>query len=150
MDFSAFQAWLHVALVHVPVVLSPLAIFLLVRSWRDQHTQDLRLSHGLILLCAITATVAYFTGPTTMEWWQGKIDLNQEAIEDHGLWGRISFTIMALAGAGSLIALLSDLQDEPVHPAVEKVVLVLLATGCACMIWTAHLGGLLRRPELAF
>ncbi len=150
MDFGQLQAWLHVVVVHVPVVIAPVALYLLTRGRRNNPHEFLRLGHFLVLIVALTSAVAYFTGPTTVEWWQNQDLFDQDALEDHGLWGRISFTLLALAGAGSLITLLAEIQEETPHPIIFKTVWWLLLVGVLCLVWTAHQGGLLRRPELAF
>ena len=150
MDAGQIQAWLHVAVVHVPVILAPLSLYLMIRGKRSDSREFLRLGHTLSVLVALTSAVAYFTGPTTVEWWQSLVEWDSGAIEDHGLWGRISFTILALAGVGSVISILAEVQEEKPHPWIFHGVAWLLTAGVLCLIWTSHLGGLLRRPELAF
>ena len=150
MDWGQLQAWLHVAVVHVPVILAPMSLFLLSRG-KKTHSHDLlQLGHGLTIVVALTSAIAYFTGPTTVEWWQELIQFDSDAIENHGLWGRVSFTLLVMAGVGSLISVLAVLQEEPPHPLIFRGVWWFLLAGVLCLIWTAHLGGLLRRPELAF
>ena len=150
MDFSQLQAWLHVAIVHIPVIIAPVSLFLLTKGKRNESADFLRLGHTLVLLVTLTSAVAYFTGPTTVDWWQEKVQFDQEAVEAHGLWGRISFTLLTLAGVGSLMTIIGELQDEKPHPLIFSFVWWLLFTGVISLIWTAHQGGLLRRPELAF
>ena len=76
--------------------------------------------------------------------------LDQEQVENHGLWGRISFTIMAIAGVAALMTLIAYLQEEEPHPLLLRIVLGLTLIGFTSSVWTAHLGGILRRPELGF
>ena len=145
-----WSAWLHVVVVHFPVVLTPVGVILVVRAIRSQRVADLKVAYVIILIAAIGAIVAYLTGPTAADWLQQVIKLDQDSVEDHGVWGRAAFTVMVLAGAGSLLALIAYLQEEEPHPAIPWVVTGLSLIGLGLLVWTAHLGGLLRRPELGF
>ena len=73
MDAGQIQAWLHVAVVHVPVILAPVSLYLLIRGKRTDSREFLQLGHTLSVLVALTSAVAYFTGPTTVEWWQSLV-----------------------------------------------------------------------------
>ncbi|MGE4619206.1 MAG: hypothetical protein AAEJ04_05290, partial [Planctomycetota bacterium] len=116
------STWAHLLVVHIPVLLSPVALFFLIRAMRSSATTDFKLAHSFVLICAIASIVAYLTGPTAAEWLAERIDMIQEQVENHGLWGRISFTVMVLAGAASLIAILAYLQGEEPHPWLAHVV----------------------------
>lgn len=144
------STWLHLLVVHIPVLLCPVAMFFLVRALRSSSDTDFKIAHGFVLICSIAAVIAYFTGGTAAEWLAEIIDIDQEQMENHGLWGRISFTIMSLAGAASLVAVIAYMQGEKPQPLVPRIVLGLLVLGFISLTWTAHLGGILRRPELGF
>ncbi len=134
----------------MPVLFSPVALFFLARARRSSSVTEYKMAYGLVLISAAASVTAYFTGPPAAEWLSGVLTLDQVWIEDHALWGRVAFTIMALAGAASLVALLAYWQDEQPHASLPWVVGGLTLLAFAAMVWTAHLGGLIRRPELRF
>ena len=144
------STWVHLLVVHVPVLLCPVALFFLIRATRSATESDFKIGNAFVLISAIAAVIAYFTGTSAAEWLDGIIELDQEQVEDHGLWGRISFTVMAIAGVGSLMAIIAFLQQEKPHPLLPRIILGLTLIGFSCCAWTAHLGGILRRPELGF
>ena len=144
------STWAHLLVVHVPVLLSPVAFFFLIRAFRSTTDSDFKIAHGFVLICAIASVVAYFTGGTAAEWLAEKIALDQELLESHGLWGRIAFTIMSLAGVASLVAVIAYMQGERPQPLLPRIVLGLIVLGFFSLAWAAHLGGILRRPELGF
>ncbi|MEC9477043.1 MAG: hypothetical protein VX764_08405 [Planctomycetota bacterium] len=144
------STWVHLLVVHVPVLICPVALFFLIRAARSGSESDFKIGNALVLISAIAAVIAYFTGVSAAEWLDGIIELDQEQVEDHGLWGRISFTIMAIVGVVSLMAIIAFLQEEKPHPSLPRIILGLTLIGFACSAWTAHLGGILRRPELGF
>lgn len=144
------STWVHLLVVHVPVLLCPIALFYLIRSVRSSDESDFKTGNTFVLISAIAAVIAYFTGASAAEWLAGIIELDQEQVENHGLWGRISFTVMAIAGVSSLMTIIAFLQEEKPHPLLPRITLGLTLIGFACTAWTAHLGGILRRPELGF
>ncbi|MAW76177.1 MAG: hypothetical protein VYD70_02675 [Planctomycetota bacterium] len=144
------STWVHLLVVHIPVLLCPVALFFLIRAIRSSAVADSKIGHVFVLICAIATVIAYFTGTSSAEWLDGIIQLDQEQVENHGLWGRISFTIMAIAGVAALMTLIAYLQEEEPHPLLLRIVLGLTLIGFTSSVWTAHLGGILRRPELGF
>lgn len=143
-------SWLHVILVHVPVILAPLGAFVLIMAIKSHSRREFKFAYSLILISTALSGLAYFTGPLAAEFLDPITSISQDALENHALWGRIAFTLMMMAGAGALIPILNYLQEEEPHPLLVYAVLTLTMLSFAMLVWTAHLGGLLRRPELAF
>ncbi len=98
---------------------------------------------------AITASIAYFTGPGTADWLQNLSQtFDKELIENHALLGRFAFIAAILTG---LLGLMNRVQkNEEGHPVKTlyflQFILVILSLGL--FIYTAHLGGAIRRPDL--
>lgn len=143
-----WETWLHLVIVHVPVILTPVSLFLLVKSVRSKVDSDFITAYIFVLLCAVSSVIAYITGPLAAEFLVNHVTFDQELLEAHALWGRISFTIMLLAGVAALIPLLNYLQEESPSLWLPYVVLFLTGLSLAALLWSAHLGGMLRRPEL--
>jgi hypothetical protein len=143
-----WATWIHLLVVHVPVVLTPIALALLVRAMRSSSETDFKLAYAVVLGVAVLSVAAYVTGPMAADWLNEEIALEIGRTEDHALWGRAAFTTSALGGAAALVALSAFRQEEEPHKALPWVVAMLTTITLCLLIWTAHLGGLIRRPEL--
>jgi hypothetical protein len=54
-----------------------------------------------------------------------------------------------LGGVGALVAFLQELQGEPATPALRWALLAVNLVVFGVLLWAAHLGGLIRHPEIA-
>lgn len=139
-------AQLHLALVHVPVVgaFFSLAVFALALICRSDLL--FRVGCGFTVFCALAAAASYFTGGEAFELMQ---QLDADVVEQHALVARGAFLLYTLGGVGALVALLQELQDEPASPVLRWALLGVNAVVFGVLLWAAHLGGLIRHPELA-
>ncbi len=111
------------------------------KPWKDTFS-------GLIVLSIITA-VAYFTGPETSDWTkQVLVSFPQDQVENHALWGRIAFVIQVITGLLGVMGWASILQEEKPDRKISFVLIVLLIVNTLVIMYTAHLGGLIRRMDL--
>jgi hypothetical protein len=142
--------WIHIIIVHLAVIGTP---WLAYRVWAHRQTpMDARpwkgTFSGLIILAAI-AGIAYFTGPETAEWTKQILaSFPQDRVEDHAFWGRIAFVIQVVAGLIGIMAWSSILQEEQPDRRIPGLLLVLLIINTLVMLYTAHLGGMIRRMDL--
>ena len=142
--------WIHVIIVHLAVIGTP---WLAYRVWAHRQTpMDTQpwknTFSGVIMLAAITA-VAYLTGPETADWTkQVLVSFPQDQVEDHALWGRIAFVIQGIAGLIGIMGWASILQEEKPDRRISPLLMVLLIINTLVIIYTAHLGGLIRRMDL--
>jgi uncharacterized membrane protein len=142
---SAVQ--LHLGLVHFPIVgaFFSLVIFALALIYRSDLL--FRVACGFTVFCALAAAASYFTGGEAFEAMMAELD--SDVVEEHALVSRGAFLLYTLGGVGALVALLQDLQEEPAAPALRWVLLGVNALVFAVLLWAAHLGGLIRHPEIA-
>lgn len=140
-------AQLHLALVHFPVVgaFFSLVIFALALMYRSDLV--FRVGCGFTVFCALAAAASYFTGGEAFEAMQDQLDT--DVVEQHALVARGAFLLYTLGGVGALVALLQELQEEPAAPALRGALLIVNAVVFGVLLWAAHLGGLIRHPELA-
>ena len=138
---------LHLTLVHVPVVgaFFSLVLFSLALIYRSDLL--FRVGCGFTVFCALAAAASYFTGGEAFEAMQDQLDT--DVVEQHALVARGAFLLYTLGGVGALVALLQELQEEPAAPALRWALLAVNAVLFGVLIWAAHLGGLIRHPELA-
>ncbi|MDA8018492.1 MAG: hypothetical protein MPN21_13705 [Thermoanaerobaculia bacterium] len=143
-------AHLHLAIVHVPVVLCPLATVLLIVAMvrgkaGDPHAQ---LGWVLLIVAAIASLVAYYSGPPAFEQLQGSRTNIQDLVEDHAVLGRAAFVGMVLLGVLAIQGLLRFAQDESPARWLRTTILILAMALCYLLAWSAHLGGQISHPEI--
>ena len=143
--------WVHIIIVHLTVIGTPwLAYRVLTHRQIPMDSEPWKGTFiGLIILAIITA-VAYFTGPETAEWTKQVLaSFSQDQVEDHALWGRIAFVIQSITGLLGVMGLASILQEDKPDRKIRSLLIVLLIVNTLIIIYTAHLGGLIRRIDLA-
>ncbi|MDQ7008494.1 MAG: hypothetical protein Q9Q40_14835 [Acidobacteriota bacterium] len=141
-------AWLHLVCAHLVVVLVPVAALLaliarLAPSRLMEHTAG-----ALLVLAAVVSAVAYFSGPSALEIIDPQGDLVARQAESHAVAGRIAFSVVVLTGALALVALLQAWQGEAPGPLLLWAVVLAAGAAGATLLWTAHLGGVIRHPEI--
>ena len=102
------SAHLHLLTVHVPIVLSPLAlVFLLAASRRrrgagtDPGADEMeRIAHWLVVAAAAAGAISFFSGPGALEIVKDELT-RPEIAELHAAFGRAAFFLLALVAVGS-------------------------------------------------
>ena len=142
--------WIHVVIVHLAVIGTPWLAYRVLshrkapmddKAWKGSFI-------GLIVL-AVISSIAYFTGPEAADWTKEVLtSFPQDHVEDHALWGRIAFVIQGIAGLLGVMGWASILQEETPDRRIAGVVIALLITNTLVLLYTAHLGGFIRRMDL--
>jgi len=142
--------WIHVMIVHVAVIGTPYLVFRVV-AHRRVSLDDQKWKHnytGLIIL-GLIAAVAYFTGPKAADWTKEVLsNYPQEHVEDHALWGRVAFVIQVIGALIGVMGWASIAQEEKPDKRLPLILMILLFINTVVMLYTAHLGGLIRRMDL--
>lgn len=128
---------------------SPLVLIMGWKAIRSKKTTDYKKFYWGSLLLAIVASIAYFTGPSTADWVKEHIAIySKELVENHALCGRFGFTSSILSGVLSIMAIANYAQKEKPHKAIPWMVFFIILLNILIFSYTAHLGGLIRRPDL--
>ncbi len=118
-----------------------------IRSKKTTHYHKLYYWGSIIL--AVSASIAYFTGPATAEWIKNNITTySKDLVENHALWGRIGFIVSILSGLLGVMAISNYAQGERPHKAIPWILFIILLLNVCIFAYTTHLGGLIRRPDL--
>lgn len=124
-------------------------LLLIWKAFRSNKEVDHKLVYWVGIILAITASISYFTGPTTAEWVKTHFEAySKDLVENHALWGRIGFTTSILNGLVSIMAIANYFQGEKPHKSIPWIVFCLVIVSAIIYTYTAHLGGLIRRPDL--
>ncbi len=144
--------WVHVMLVHISVIGTPILVYRVLmhrrvaldsKAWKGTFS-------GLIILMLISGG-AYFTGPGAADWVkQVLVPYPQDQVEEHALWGRMAMVIQGIAGLLGIMGWSSILQEEVPDRRIPILLAVLLIANTLVMMYTAHLGGLIRRMDLMY
>jgi len=126
---------------------------LLFYAWKaiqSQATKDYKYVYWGSIVIALLTSISYFTGPTTADWIKEHITTySKDLIENHAIWGRVAFIISILSGVLGIMALANYAQDEKPPKAIPWILIVLFFINVLVLVYTAHLGGLIRRPDLS-
>ncbi len=143
------QAWIHILIVHIPVLGSFLVVFLGIRAIQTTQVAAYKTFYWSSFFIAITASIAYFSGPETATWVQDHMThFSKEIIENHALWGRIGFSVAVLSGLVGIMAIANYAQEEKPHKSIPWILLGISVMVFLIFLYTAHLGGSIRRPDL--
>ncbi len=148
--------WIHIVLVHLPVLATPLLAYAAIRNIRnmgntgqEMDSQPWKVTYTGIIVLTILTSIAYFTGPEAADWTKTVLnDYPQDHVEDHALWGRIAFVVQVLIGLLGIMCWASILQEEKPNTKIGWVMAILLVINTLIILYTAHLGGMIRRMDL--
>lgn len=138
---------MHLALTHVPVVLSIVGLLMLAVAFFMKNRTVTKISYVLILIAGIAAIPVFFTGESTEEAIENLPGVSEAVIEQHEDVAKLAMISIASAGLMALAALFSVRWQ--IATRVLKVVVLLLAVASGgLMAQTAHLGGQIRHTEI--
>lgn len=137
----------HLALTHVPVILSFVGLIMLVIAFFIKNSTLTKTSYILLLVAGVAAMPVFFTGEGTEEAIENLPGVSESVIERHEEVAKLAMIAIAAAGLVALAALLLTRWQTTAR--VFKVVVLLLAvTSGGLMAQTAHLGGQIRHTEI--
>jgi uncharacterized membrane protein len=142
--------WIHVIIVHIAVIGTPWLLYRVIAKRRESlDSNPWKGNYTALIILGVVATIAYFTGPKAADYTKLVLDpYPQDRIENHALWGRVAFVIQGIAALIGIMGWASILQEEKPDKRIGIILIVLLAINTLVMIYTAHLGGFIRRMDL--
>lgn len=140
-------AYLHITLVHFPIVLMPTsAILLAIGLWRKNASLA---STGLSLcvVAALCAIPAFLLGEGAEEVVEHLPGISEDLIEKHEGIADIALWLSLAAGIASLISHWLRLTGAAVYAKSVKCALLLMAIASGALAYAAYEGGKIRHPE---
>lgn len=138
---------IHLALTHVPVILSLLAFAMLAVSFFIKNTAVTKTSYVLLVIAGLAALPVFFTGEGTEEAIEKLPGVSEDTIETHEDVAKLATIAITIVGVAALTALLF-FRSQIATRVVRIAILLLSITSGALMVQTAHLGGQIRHTEL--
>lgn len=138
---------LHLALTHVPVILSLVGLVMLATAFFNRNPAIVKISYVIILIAGIAATPVFFTGEGAEEAVENLPGVAAQAIEEHEEIAKFAMIFIAIAGLAALAALVFK-KRLSFAPYFKVIVLTLAIISGGLMVRTAQLGGKIRHTEL--
>jgi uncharacterized membrane protein len=138
---------IHLALTHVPVILSLVGLTILIIALVRKNDTLTKTSFYILLTAGLFALPVYFTGEGAEEVVEDLPGVSEGIIGKHEQFANISLTIILICGALSLAALFLY-KSFSVARVMKYVVLLFAFASAATMARTAHLGGQIRHTEI--
>jgi uncharacterized membrane protein len=138
---------LHLALTHVPVILSLAGLTMLIVAFFIKRPPLTKTSYILLLVAGIAALPVYLTGEGTEEAIENLPGVSAAVIERHEEVAKLAMISIVAAGLSALAALFT-FRWQTAARVFNSVVLLLAITSGGLMFQTAHLGGQIRHTEI--
>jgi hypothetical protein len=140
-------AYLHIALVHLPVIMTPLGALLLAIAHLRGSLTVARVALGILIAASVIAVPVFLLGEPAEEIVEHLPGISEHLIEEHeeaaelALWCSIATGLLGLATWFAI----------SIGAALERALLAItfLASSLASLAlgYTAHQGGKIRHPE---
>lgn len=142
--------WIHIVVVHIVVLGTP---WLAYRTISERNTalnaKTWKFNYSGLILLALVSAIAYFTGPEASHYVKEVLThFPQDLVEDHAFWGRVAFVIQVVLGLIGVMGWASILQEEIPDKRMVILTIIFLIINTLILIYTAHLGGYIRRIDL--
>ncbi len=137
---------LHLALTHVPVILSLISLVMLITALFLKNNTVTKTSYVLMLIAGIATLPVFFTGEGAEEAVENLPNVSA-AIERHEEVAKFAMLSIAVAGLAALTALFS-FKWKIASKVFKMMLLVLAVVSGGLMAQTAHLGGQIRHTEI--
>ena len=138
---------MHLALTHVPVILSFVGLILLIVAFIIKNTMLVKTSYVLLLVAGVAALPVFFSGEGAEEAIEKLPGVSDAVIERHEEVAKWAMISIAVAGLSALAALFS-FRVLVASRVFKMLVLLLAVTSGGLMAQTAHLGGQIRHTEI--
>lgn len=139
---------IHLALTHVPVILSFTALFLLIVSLIKKESILVKTSYWFFIIAALAAVPVFLTGESTAEAIEKLPGVFENTIESHEEMADFAFFALELTGLICIVGLLLK-QQTRITRLIKLIVLIFALAVSGLMAQTAHLGGQIRHTEIA-
>ena len=138
---------IHLALTHVPVILSLAGFAMLAVAIIIKNTTITSTSYILILISGLTAIPVFLSGEGAEEAVENLPGVSESIIEKHEEVAKLVLISIAASGVLALAALFSS-KWQAISRLFKIMVLLFSVISGALMIQTAHLGGQIRHSEI--
>lgn len=138
---------IHLMLNHVPVLGTLFAVVTLGAGVWMKNAGIVKLALAALVIVALAAMPVFFTGEPAEKAIEHAAGVSERVVEPHEDFAKVSLVAVILLGAASAFALLR-FRGRELSRGMALTVLVAGLGVAGMLAWTAHLGGMIRHPEL--
>ena len=140
-------AHLHLLLVHIPVVVVPLACIVLLCGVRRDSLPITRTALTILLVASLIAIPTFLSGGEAEEIVEHLPGISEHLIEEHEEAADIALWLTLGVGVLSLLSLLAIRTGAALERTLLRATLLLSCVSSAALAYTANEGGRIRHPE---
>lgn len=142
------QAYLHLLINHIPILGSIFGLCLLLAGFIYKSDHLLHAAMVVAVISALFGIGAYLTGEEAEHKLEGRIGINESAIEEHEESAEISMWISIVAGAISLGTLAAFKASSSYSKPLLIICIIFQSATIVSMVHTGKEGGMIRHTEL--
>lgn len=141
------SAQVHLALTHLPVVLTLAGMIILIVSLIIKNPIVTKVGLFVFIAAGLTALPVYFSGEGAEEMVENIPGVSEAIMEEHEDIAKLSLIAIVITAIVGLVGLLNFITRKFGKP-VHIVVLLLSFVATGLLAQTAHLGGQIRHSEI--
>ena len=138
---------LHLALTHVPVILSIAGFGLLVVAVIRKEAVLIKTAYLMLIIAAVAALPVYFTGEGTAETLEKLPGIDKNNIESHEEAAESAIIAVEVVGVFSVLGLIFNKRIR-LGKILRLTTLLFSFISALVVAETAHVGGLIRHSEI--
>ena len=140
-------AYFHITLVHLPVILTPLGVVLLMVAHLRSSLSVARVALGILIAASVIAIPAFLLGEGAEEIIEHLPGISESLIEEHEEFAEVGLWATIAAGLASLCAWVAISRGAFLERALLITTFFVSSIASVALAYTAHLGGSIRHPE---
>lgn len=141
-------AQLHLALNHIPVILSMVGVAVLLWGWLSKNYEIKKVGLVLVIATAAFAGTAFLTGEPAEEVLEKLPVFSKELVHEHEEAGEFALIVSIIAGVSAAGTYYLSKKKTQFFSHGLIVTMIILVLSCFTFLRTAHLGGLIRHEEI--
>lgn len=143
------QTHIHLLINHLPIFGTILGGFVLGQGLWTKNEQTKMAAYNLMIIAAIGALIAYFTGEAaeeTVEHIQGVVE---ETIELHADFALVALISMIILGIAAVVGIWVVIKSPQLSQMYAYLILIISLISFGLIAQTGYLGGQIRHTELS-
>jgi uncharacterized membrane protein len=140
-------AQVHLLLNHFPILGSIFGIALLLVAILRKSEELKRVTLGAFIVFALLALPVYFSGEPAEKVIENFPGVTENVIHPHEVFAKYALIGIEILGVLSLVGWLAFRRSKAIPSGFVAAVFILSLVVAGLMVWTGHLGGMIRHTE---